>query len=213
MGSCTRTMTPSAALACLLVVYPGYGLDITSRESKALFNIFQITTFPNEECAATNGLYGTCLSASECNGLGGLSAGKCAQGFGLCCVLSSNSCGDTISRNLTYIRNPGYPATYSEAGDCEWKITKSQENICQIRLDFETMEIADPNVVDTGLTGRCETDTFQGIQAQTGSDTPLICGYNTGQHLYLDAGAYTSSEASVKFRLTGTTARQWNILE
>ena len=42
-------------------------------------------------------------------------------------------------------RNPGYPATYSEAGDCEWKITKSQENICQIRLDFETMEIADPN--------------------------------------------------------------------
>ena len=67
------------------------------------------------------------------------------------------------------------------------------------------------------LTGKCETDTFQvkidvewedltdicqGIQAQTGSDTPLICGYNTGQHLYLDAGAYTSSEASVKSDLT-----------
>ena len=42
-------------------------------------------------------------------------------------------------------RNPGYPATYSEAGDCEWKITKSQENICQIRLDFETMVIGDPD--------------------------------------------------------------------
>ena len=31
------------------------------------------------------------------------------------------------------------------SGDCEWKIKKLSDDICQIRLDFETMEIADPN--------------------------------------------------------------------
>ena len=42
-------------------------------------------------------------------------------------------------------RNPGYPGKYSVSGDCEWKINKLSDDICQIRLDFETMEIADPN--------------------------------------------------------------------
>ena len=46
---------------------------------------------------------------------------------------------------ITWNRNPGYPGKYSTAGDCEWKITKLREDICQIRLDFQTMEIADPN--------------------------------------------------------------------
>ena len=43
------------------------------------------------------------------------------------------------------VRNPGYPGKYSTAVDCEWKISKAREDICQIRLDFQTMEIADPN--------------------------------------------------------------------
>ena len=46
---------------------------------------------------------------------------------------------------LLYCRNPGYPGKYSVSGDCEWKIKKLSDDICQIRLDFETMEIADPN--------------------------------------------------------------------
>ena len=39
---------------------------------------------------------------------------------------------------------------------------------------------------------------LQGLQAETGDDSPLICGYNPGQHIYLDAGAFTSSEARVR---------------
>ena len=58
---------------------------------------------------------------SECNGFGGQALGTCAlgryiifepnimlgkllSGFGTCCVLSSNTCGGTITRNITYIR-------------------------------------------------------------------------------------------------------------
>ena len=76
-------------------------------------------------------------------------------------------------------RNPGYPNTYSTVGTCEWKIAKVREDICQIRLDFQTLVLADPNgtliqfklhnpqfdflflVVDNGLVGKCEKDSFQ----------------------------------------------------
>ena len=46
---------------------------------------------------------------------------------------------------MEIFRNPGYPSTYSSAGTCEWRISKCRDDICQIRLDFQTMEIADPN--------------------------------------------------------------------
>ena len=77
------------------------------------------------------------------------------------------------------VRNPGYPGKYSTAVDCEWRISKTREDICQIRLDFQTMEIADPNgcfeteftrnkymsflvvIDDDERVGKCETDTFQ----------------------------------------------------
>ena len=46
---------------------------------------------------------------------------------------------------LTVKRNPGYPSGYSTSGACEWTINKCQNDICQIRLDFETMVIGDPD--------------------------------------------------------------------
>ena len=49
-------------------------------------------------------IFNSMITQSECNGVNGLASGKCAIGFGICCVLSSSSCGETISRNLTYIR-------------------------------------------------------------------------------------------------------------
>ena len=78
---------------------------------------------------------------------------------------------------MEIFRNPGYPSTYSSAGTCEWRISKCRDDICQIRLDFQTTEIADPDggreskklkveifhisVATDGLVGRCQTDYFQ----------------------------------------------------
>ena len=39
----------------------------------------------------------------------------------------------------------------------------------------------------------------------TGPDAPPICGENAGQHIYLDAGAYSSSSASLTVVTTGTS--------
>ena len=45
----------------------------------------------------------------------------------------------------------------------------------------------------------------------TGMTTPLICGVNDGSHIYVDAGAGTSSEAVLTAALTGTSSRKWKI--
>ena len=52
---------------------------------------------------------------------------------------------------------------------------------------------------------------FKGTPAKTGKTTPLICGENAGQHIYLDAGAYSDSSATLALTLTGTTSRTWKI--
>jgi hypothetical protein len=46
----------------------------------------------------------------------------------------------------------------------------------------------------------------------TGKPTPYMCGENAGEHMYIDAGAYSSSEATLSAAFVGTaTARKWKI--
>ena len=91
-----------------------------------------------------------------------------------------------------------------------------------MRLDFDESSIAQPS-----STGACTTDYFQvivskqyntesfvtskGTPAKTGKATPLICGENAGQHIYVDAGDYSDSSATFALTLTGSTARKWKI--
>ena len=145
------------------------------------FSLFSIVQFPNQQCTATSSstTYGTCFTSSECSSKGGGSDGSCAAGFGVCCVISSSTCGSTISTNTTYIRNPGYPSSYtvSSAGTCKYTINKVSDDICQLRLDFQTF---------SGLvTGSDAGDCYDSFAAagQTGKNPPSnICGTNTDYH-------------------------------
>ena len=101
------------------------------------FSLFSVVQFPNEECTSGNtNTNGTCFTTSECGSRGGAASGSCAAGFGVCCVISSTTCGSTISTNTSYIRNPGYPSTYTppNAGSCTFTIRKVSDNICQLRF-------------------------------------------------------------------------------
>ena len=70
----------------------------------------------------------------------------------------------------------------------------------------------DATLASPSSAGACTTDYFTGTQV-TGNDIPPICGENQGQHIYLDAGAYSSSSASFSAVTTGTTdSRKWRIL-
>ena len=54
------------------------------------FSLFNIVSFPNEECTtkSTNEPKGTCMTLDECNGQGGTSSANCASGFGVCCYFT-----------------------------------------------------------------------------------------------------------------------------
>ena len=51
--------------------------------------IIQLVNFPNDPCTgSTTSLTGICYSTEDCSGVsGGYADGKCAQGFGVCCVI------------------------------------------------------------------------------------------------------------------------------
>lgn len=108
-------------------------------------------------------------------------------------VVTTSTCSSVISTNTTYVRNPGYPSSYtpSSAGTCSYTINKVRfrisglskltlfkvsEDVCQLRLDFETM-----TGFYTGTNGACGVDDFD-VSGQTGNNPPTICGTNTGYH-------------------------------
>lgn len=177
-------------------------------------------------CTGSSSLNGTCYTASECTNKGGTSAGSCANGFGVCCTFVLG-CGGKISENCTYFQSPTSPST----GACSATICKCSSDICQLRLDFSTFVITGPNtytlsslytgnggavVTEAGMTlspgTQCMTDTFS--VTGYGSSPPVICGTNTGYHMYVDANPACNT---LLFQLTptavGTTlaTRQWNI--
>ena len=142
--------------------------------------MFSIVQFPNQQCtgASSSSTYGTCYTSSECSAKGGSADGNCAAGFGVCCVIYTTTCGTSISTNTTYIRNPGYPSSYtaSSASTCTYTFNKVSDDICQLRLDFQTFS----GFATSTTAGDCY-DTLA-MAGQTGVDPPSICGTNTGYH-------------------------------
>lgn len=91
------------------------------------------------------------------------------------------SCGETIRHNGTYFRNPGAPAPFSESRACSVTVSRQyMPNTCQIRLDFLKFDLDRPR------SGVCENDRFVVSGQASNSIIPPICGYNTGQHMYID---------------------------
>ena len=75
-------------------------------------------------------------------------------------VLVQKGCGDTSSENCTYFQSSG-----TEVGQCRLKVCPCSDNICQLRLDFQTLELG-----QTKTSGAC-TDTFQPTVSVESSST------------------------------------------
>jgi len=163
---------------------------------------------------------GQCLTAEECDGrAGGSKSGNCASGFGVCCltVIDDATANPTITTNLTYIQNTGYPTavttgTTATAFEATYMINGG-EGISQIRLDFAELVTDQP----TAGTGLCAVDIITVSQSTNGATTglPLLCGTLTGQHVYIDHGTTTASQISIGLNQGGTlttNGRSWKIL-
>ena len=93
-------------------------------------------------------------------------------------MIYTSTCGATVTTNTTYIRNPSYPSSYtpSSTGSCTHTIDKVSDDVCQLRLDFQTMS----GFATSTTAGLC-SDSFAAA-GQTGVDPPSICGTNTNYH-------------------------------
>ncbi|KAF0303663.1 hypothetical protein FJT64_024384 [Amphibalanus amphitrite] len=169
------------------------------------FNIFTLVKIENFVCAASNGNNGTCYTASECTNLGGVASGTCAKGYGVCCVFTK-TCGETTRLNNTYFVNENYPGSFDSTGSCQLTVQKLSNNICQLRLDFDSFVIAQPEPNNH----LCQNDQFTVSGA---APVPTICGINTGNHMYVDAGtASADTPITLSFVTTGGSfSRSWKV--
>ncbi|XP_046650567.1 uncharacterized protein LOC124341678 [Daphnia pulicaria] len=158
-------------------------------------------------CQDPDGLIGNCLPATVCKSYGGRPSGSCRIAA-VCCINLISKCGEKMTLNNTEWRNP--PGVSSDSS-CSLIIALDRDLVeqrgptCQVRLDFKTFAIAQPNA----STSQCDTGYFQvgGVV----NDVPLLCGDNDGQHMYLEAPS-SKSDLLLLFKFGGSTLNpKWNI--
>jgi len=179
----------------------------TERSRKQL-SVFTVVKFPNDVCvSSTSGRNGTCYTSSECSSKGGSSSGSCASSFGVCCIFEKSCGGGSVAENCTYFTSSSRTA----GSACSITICKSGTDVCQLRLDFESFTLSNPvtstagaagNAVMATTIGTCVTDFFS-VSAPGGKAPPLICGENSGYHMYVPASDQCNALSS--YFGTGTT--------
>merc|ERR1712173_500253 len=181
-------------------------------KAKALFNV---VSFPNTACVATSGFNGTCYTAAECSSMGGTASGTCASSFGVCCVFSI-SCGSSSSANNTYAIISSY-STSTDSDPCTYKFCKTNSDVCKLRIDFDTMVLAGPTGLSSTVAatdgpnlGDCSYDSLT-VTNPGGASPPVICGYNTGQHMWVPASDMCNTINIDIDTGTTTTTRKWQI--
>ncbi|CAK9796678.1 hypothetical protein ANTPLA_LOCUS925 [Anthophora plagiata] len=184
-------------------VQSGVSNSPASRE-KRLFPLFTLVKFDNNVCIGLNGENGTCVAASECSQRGGVTSGVCANGYGVCCIVTA-SCGETTTNNNTYFVNPNYPSTFDGTISCQLTLVKSHPTVCQFRLDFIQFNIRGPETTNH----QCVYDQFI---VSGGNPVPAICGSNTGNHMYIDAGLGQTNPVTLTFVTSGHSfPRSWKV--
>ena len=125
-------------------------------------------------------------------------------------MIRVDSCGGSILSNNTHLENPSYPEKYTEANICTYNLDKIDTDICFIRLEFVNFVLDGP-VSSVSPNWDCHNDKLE-FTTPSSNAPPTICGYNTGQHLYMDASYQLQVSPTMKFTTTGTSfERSWQI--
>ena len=89
--------------------------------------------------------------------------------------------------------------------------------MCKLRIDFDTMVLSGPTTIsstaavsDSARVGHCAVDTMT-ISNPGGPQPPTVCGYNTGQHMYVPASD-DCNQINIDIDTGSTsTTRKWQI--
>lgn len=206
-----------AILATTLV----FAIPEEEERRKKAIGIFNIVKFDNDVCQSNNmNMNGTCYTAEECSDRNGVASGTCAEGYGVCCIITL-SCGATTSENCTYLEQaasatPATDPTPAGATSCTYTICPRDSTINRIRFNMQMFTIAGPVGVPaseaTGTptaasattipaVGQCNSDVF----SVTGA--PVICGTNNGQHVIVDTDGTQCVNAVFGFAGAGNMVR------
>lgn len=232
MGPALKYLALLAVLGTTLVS----ALPEDAEHRKKAIGIFNIVKFPNDVCiSGSANQNGTCYTAEECTSRDGVASGTCADGYGVCCIITI-SCGSTSAENCTYLTQtasnaPNVDSSPDDSRACTYKICPRDSSIRRIRFDLTTFSIAGPvgivgneaalfaagpvigNTIAGSATlgpsiGQCNTDTFS--ISGTRGPYPTICGMNSGQHMIVDTDGTTCVTASFSFGLE-TSSRSYTI--
>ncbi|XP_076359106.1 uncharacterized protein LOC143251747 [Tachypleus tridentatus] len=128
------------------------------------------------QCVADDLRKGVCMRSKTCEKEGGKASGSCSLGFETCCVFEV-TCGGEVNRKNSIIVSPNYPNSFLDSGRCDVRIKRPSPDIVQVRLDFVEFVLQQPTLTV------CKKDQFVVLGFP---NIPIICGVNTGQHMYID---------------------------
>ena len=119
----------------------------------------------------------------------------------------TSGCGGTITQNSTHIQNTGYPTGYTDTQSCTYTFKKSSLDVCAIRLDYVEFVTRGPDVNTSPYT-RCDDD-YMTFTTPSSNAPPTLCGYLTGQHIYLDADRTSlTSNPTMTLTFEGALSKQ-----
>ncbi|XP_047357486.1 uncharacterized protein LOC124952126 [Vespa velutina] len=176
-------------------------LDLKIRSR--VLNFFPIPV--EEECLSSDKRRrGICMNTYHCRIQNGKSYGPCALGFGVCCIFTA-SCDQEVQNNLTYVTSPGFPNLIDRPMNCSVVVRKIDRQVSQLRIDFIHFNIGQPN----RRTGICDEDI---MEIRNGNRSSLrLCGWNSGQHIYLDVNE-ADEPVTLDFKLpNGLHSRMWEM--
>jgi len=220
-------MGPLKQLALLVIFATAVYAEEPRDKTKKAIGIFNIVKFNNDVCDTGNQMNGTCYTAEECTNRNGVASGSCADGYGVCCVITM-TCGATTSENCTYMSQDmsATPARDSDdSRSCSYTICPVTSDVRRIRLELTTFDIEGPftpaldgaagataagATADTGTAiGQCRGDQF--VAATGLGSSPIICGTNAGQHMILDTDGTMCVKAMFTFSTSGNVQRSYRI--
>lgn len=206
-------------VSCLYVIETaGENVEETA-DRRSKLSIFQVVKFGNTECTGSS-KNGTCFTSAECSSIGGSASGSCADGFGVCCIVTITS-GQSASTNNSYLSL----SSDITSGSHKYTVCPCSDDICRIKFDFIDFTLVGPYsgkgtflgaATAAGLIasypniGQCGTDTFQ-IRSPSGRSSPLICGENANQHMILEGCGSECLDVEVGIGGSTSSTRKLNI--
>ncbi|KAL9920159.1 uncharacterized protein ACN427_001798 [Glossina fuscipes fuscipes] len=143
----------------------------------------------------------SCMSRSKCVSQGGKVKGFCNI-YEVCCETKVD-CNSIIKEKRVVIKSAALEKIPSS---CSYRIQRFSTQVCQVLIEFKTLELQPPILDATQSSLECEDHVVIGDF--------MLCGENSGQHLYVPYdGSKDDTQLIIKFALPNKWSQsQWHLI-